>query len=385
MTQSNPRCAIVGSAETEVGKLSGRSPTELRLEAAIKAMADAGLDKRQIDGLIARQPRRNPEPNYSAFLSERLGIQPGYVTDISLGGAASASMVLSAVAAIQAGLCTTVLCVGGDAQSAYRGVPTRGRLTTAGEDFRSPFGADGAPVIYALAARRHMYEYGTTSLQFGAVAVACRRHASLNPNAQMREPITLDDHQESRMIVDPFHMLDCSLVSDGAGAVVVTTAERARDLARTPVHVLGMGSGCRFGEMTYASSITTTAAKGASAHAFEMAGLGPGDVDFAELYDCFTPVVLMTLEDYGFCPKGEGGAFVEGGRIELGGQLPVNTHGGLLSQAHIGGMLHITEAVTQLRHDGGARQVADATMGVVSGQCGELGIHVTLVLGNEPG
>jgi acetyl-CoA acetyltransferase len=376
-------CAIAGSAETQVGKLPGRSALGLRLEAAVKAMEDAGLEKHRIDGLIACQPRRNPEPNSSALLAERLGIEPRYITDISLGGAASASMVLSAVAAIEAGLCTTVLCVGGDAASAYRGQPSRGRLATPGEDFRSPFGADGAPVMYALAARRHMHEYGTTSEQFGAVAVACRRHASLNPNAQMRSPITIEDHQSSRFIVEPLHLLDCSLVSDGAGAVIVTTAERARDLPQPPVHVLGMGSACRFGELTYNVPITTTAAPEAAARAFAIAGLTPASVDFAELYDCFTPVVLMTLEDYGVCGKGEGGAFVEGGRIELGGELPVNTHGGLLSQAHIGGMLHITEAVTQLRHQAGARQADGAKVGVVSGQCGELGIHVTLILGAE--
>ena len=383
MSTVRGRYAIVGSAETEVGKLPGRSALAVRLEAAVKAIRDAGLDKSQIDGVVARQPRRNPEPNYSALLSERLGIQPSYITDISLGGAAAASLVLSAVSAIEAGLCTTALCVGGDAQSAYRGVPARGRLATPGEDFRSPFGADGAPVMYALAARRHMYEYGTTSRQFGAVAVACRRHASLNPNAQKRQPITIEDHQNSRFIVDPFHLLDCSLVSDGAGAVIVTTAERARDLPQPPVYVLGMGNACRFGELTYAVPITTTAAPEAARRAFAMAGVTAPDIDFAELYDCFTPVVVMTLEDYGFCAKGEGGAFVEGSRIELGGELPVNTHGGLLSQAHIGGMLHITEAVTQLRHQAGDRQVADAEVGVVSGQCGELGIHVTLVLGSS--
>ncbi|MPZ12876.1 MAG: thiolase family protein [Chloroflexi bacterium] len=381
--RAGTQCAIVGSAETEVGKLPGRSALQLRLEAAVKAIEDAGLDKHRIDGLVARQPMRNPQSNYSGLMSERLGIEPSYTTDISLSGAGSASMVLSAVSAIQAGICTTVLCVGGDAATAYRGQPSRGRLASEGEDFRSPFGADGAPVMYALAAQRHMYEYGTKSEQFGAVAVACRRHASLNPNAQMRTPITIQDHQSSKFIVEPFRLLDCSLVSDGAGAIIVTTAERAQDLPQPPVQALGMGNACRFSEMTYNVPITTTAAPDAARRAFRMAGVDAADVDFAELYDCFTPVVVMTLEDYGFCGKGEGGAFVESGRIELGGELPVNTHGGLLSQAHIGGMLHITEAVTQLRHQAGERQVDGARVGVVSGQCGELGIHVTLVLGAD--
>jgi acetyl-CoA acetyltransferase len=230
-----------------------------------------------------------------------------------------------------------------------------------------------------------MHEYGTTSEQFGAVAVACRTHACLNPNAQMRNPMSLEDHQKSRMIADPFRLLDCSLVSVGAGALIVTSSARARDLAKPPVYVLGMGYSCRFGSGAYAESLTTVAGRDASSQAFRMAGLAPNDVDLAELYDCFTYVVIVTLEDYGFCRKGEGGGFVENGRIQLGGDLPVNTHGGLLSQAHVGGILHVTEAATQLRHEAGSRQVEQAEVAAVSGQCGQLGIHATLLLGSNPG
>jgi acetyl-CoA acetyltransferase len=383
MANIRGRCAIAGIGETQVGKLPDRTPLSLRLEAAVAALKDAGLKKDTIDGVITRQPRRNPQPNYSALLSERLGIHPSYINDISLGGAGSASMVINAVSAIAAGLCSTVLCIGGDSQSSSRGRATHGRLATGGEDFQNPFGGGDAPILYGLAARRHMHEYGTTSRQFGAVAVACRKHATLNPNAQMKEPITLSDHQESRLIADPFRLLDCSLVSDGAGAVVVTEAERARDGARPPVYVLGMGSACRYSDLVYSHLLTMGAAKDAAAAAFKASGLTPGDVDVAELYDCFTYVVLVTLEDYGFCKKGEGGSFVENGRIELGGEIPVNTHGGLLSQAHIGGMLHITEAVAQLRREAGARQVKNAEVAAVSGQCGVLGIHVTLLLGTS--
>jgi acetyl-CoA acetyltransferase len=293
-------------------------------------------------------------------------------------------MIVNAVSAIEAGLCSTVLCVGGDCQWSSRKRRSHGRLASGGEDFKAPFGASGAPIQYALAARRHMHEYGTTSRQFGAVAVACRKHACLNPNAEMQTPITLEDHQDSRLIADPFRLLDCSLVSDGAGAVIVTTAERARNRAKAPIFILGMGYSCRFGDLSYSDCLTTTAAHEASRQAFQMVGISPAEVDVAELYDCFTYVALVTLEDYGFCKKGEGGAFVEAGHIEIGGELPVNTHGGLLSQAHIGGMLHITEAVAQLCHDGGARQVEGAELAVVSGQCGEMGIHVTLVLSNSP-
>ncbi len=377
------RCAIAGIGETQVGKLTQRTALDLRLDAAVKAITDAGLSKGQVDGIICHQPRLEPQPNYSAVLAERLGIEPRYINDISLGGVAPVSAVINAVAAIEAGLCSTVLCLSGDSQWSSRGKTSHGRLGTPGADFRLPFGAGSAPIEYALGARRHMHEYGTTSSQFGAVAVACRKHACLNPNAQMRTPITVADHQNSRMIAEPFHLLDCALVSDGAGAVIVTTSALAADLRNPPAYILGMGTACRFGEAAYSRCLTTVAGREASNRAFAMAGLGPADVDAAELYDCFTYTVLVTLEDYGFCGKGEGGAYVEDGRIELGGVLPVNTHGGLLSQAHVAGMLHITEAVTQVRHQAGPRQVQDAEVVAVSGQCGELGIHGTLLLGRS--
>ena len=375
--------AIVGIGETPVGKLPDRTALSLRLEASVAAMRDAGIEKQEIDGIITTQMRSNPQPNYSALLAERLGIMPAYVTDISLGGAAAASMIVNAAATIASGLCSTVLCVSGDSRSSARAQSqSRQRSISEAEDLRNLFGAGAAPIQYALAARRHMYEYGTSSRQFGAVAVACRRHAALNPAAQMRKPITIEDHQNSKMIADPFRLLDCSLISDGAAALIVTRADRARDCRQPPVYILGTGYSCEHSEIVSSRSMTMTAARGAARQAFESAGISPQDVDVAELYDCFTAVVLVTLEDYGFCKKGEGGGFVEGGRIELEGALPVNTHGGLLSHAHIGGISHLTEAVTQLRHQAGLRQVNDARIAVASGQCGEMGIHVTLLFGN---
>jgi len=206
----------------------------------------------------------------------------------------------------------------------------------------------------------------------------------MNPTAQMRQPITIEDHQNSPLIADPFRLLDCSLISDGAAALIVTRADRTGDCRQPPVYLMGTGYSCEHSEIASSRSMTTTAARGAARQAFETAGVVPSDVDVAELYDCFTAVVVVTLEDYGFCQKGEGGFFVEGGRIELGGDLPVNTHGGLLSHAHIGGISHLTESVIQLRHQAGLRQVKDARLAVASGQCGELGIHVTLLLGNSP-
>jgi len=351
------------------------------LEAATRALTDAGLQKTSIDGLMTRPTMVEPQFNYSASLAARLGIQPTYITDIAMSGASSVAMILNAVAALEAGFCTTVLCVNGDVQT--RDGRVRGGLTSIVEDFEKPFGMLGAPVTYGLPARRHMYEYGTTSKQFGEVAVACRMHASLNPNAVYRTPITIEDHQASRMVVDPFRLLDICPRTDGAGAVIVTSAERACDLAQAPVYLLGLGEFNTHADVQYAPSMTSIAMRRASQQAYAMAKLHPRDIDVAELYDCFTSVVIATLEDYGFCEKGEGGSFVENGRIRLGGELPVNTGGGLLSQAHASGFLHITEAATQMRGQAGERQVMGAETAIVSGQCGALGINACIILGNH--
>jgi acetyl-CoA acetyltransferase len=252
------------------------------------------------------------------------------------------------------------------------------------EDFEEPFGVLGAPTIHGAVAARHMHEFGTTHEQFAAVAVAARRHASLNARATMRDPITIADVLASRWIVKPFHLLDCCLVSDGGAAVVVTSGERARDLASKPIYVWGFGEGHTRGPLE-SETLTTLGGKQAAAMAYRMAGVRSKDIDFAELYDCFTAITIVTLEDYGFCAKGEGGAWVENGRIEIGGELPVNTHGGLLSHAHIEGMMHITEAIKQLRGESvePERQVQDAKLGIVSGHGANLSAHATLILGRD--
>ena len=380
MSAVSGRYAIVGVGESDVGRRLGRSGLALHIEATARALADAGLDKSAIDGLLTRPSHGNPQFNYSGVLAGRLGISPTYFNDIALSGASSASLVMEAVAALEAGLCTTVLCVNGDAQGANR----RGGLTNWIEDFEKPYGMLGAPESYALAAHRHMHEFGTTTDQFGAVAIACRKHASLNPKATFRTPITLEDHRASRMIADPFRALDCCPVTDGAGAIIITSAERARDMAKKPVYILGLGQGFTHSDLAYTPTMTTASMRSSAQRAYAMAKLGPKDMDVAELYDCFTYVVLLTLEDYGFCGKGEGGAFVEGGRIELGGALPVNTGGGLLSHGHASGTLLITEAAIQMRGEAGSRQVADAETVIVSGQCAVNGINVCLILGNSP-
>ena len=381
MSNISGKYAIVGVGESEVGRRLGRTAMALHLEAAKRALADSGLDKSALDGVIVRPSLASQQTNYSATIAERLGIQPTYINDVALSGASSTSMIINAVAALEAGYCTAVLCVNGDAKPL--GVKGDGGHSTWIDDFERPYGSMPAPVSYALPARRHMFEYGTTSEQFGAIAVACRKHAGLTENAIAKKPITIADHQASRMVADPFHLLDVCQITDGAGAVIVTSAERARALPHPPVYVLGVGQHTTHSAVQYAKSMTSVAMAGAARQAYAMAGLGPTDIDVAELYDCFTSVVLVTLEDYGFCKKGEGGPFVENGRIELGGELPVNTSGGLLSQASASGFFHITEAATQMRGAAGARQVAGAETAIVSGQCDVTGINACLILGNH--
>jgi acetyl-CoA acetyltransferase len=244
----------------------------------------------------------------------------------------------------------------------------------------------GLQGAYAFAARAHMHEFGTTSEQLAAVAVAARYHASLNPSAEMRQPIEISDVLDSPVIADPLHVLDCSLWSDGGAAVVVVAAERAPHFPQRPVYMLGIGEGHWHEHIFQARSLVTTAASESGPRAYEMAGLGPNEMDFAQVYDCFTSVAIAELEDLGFCKKGEGGPFVADGNAVLGGRLPVNTHGGLLSHSHTGhpgSMFALTEAVTQLRGEAGARQVPGAEVGLVHGQGGVLSSHCTLILGNE--
>jgi acetyl-CoA acetyltransferase len=288
-----------------------------------------------------------------------------------------------AVRAIQAGRCHTVLVAFGENWLSYtKGpYPTHGKLHWGYEDWEEPFGLIGPPAGYALAAKRHMHRYGTTSEQLGMIAVTQRQHALLNDRAQMRCPLSLADYLRAPLVVEPFRVPDCSLVSDYGGAFIVTTLERAKDLRPKPVIVLGYGESHPHRYLMHEEEITRCGAVESGPAALRMAGVTLAEVDFAELYDSFTYTVLVQLEDYGFCPKGDGGAFVENGRIGLGGKLPVNTHGGLLSQAHADGILHVTEAVKQLRGQAGARQVPNARIGLVSGGAGVLAVHASLLLG----
>ena len=383
MTSLSGKYAIAGIGETPVGKLPDVSTLGLAMQAIAMALADAGLGVREVDGIVADQPGNVPHRAYALMLAHEAGMTPNYGTDLAMEGASPAASVAHAMMAIEAGLCHTVVCVHAGKQATGRLEPRRGTLYGGREDSAAPFGLISPASYHAVAAARHMHEFGTTAEQLAAVAVACRAHAALNQAATMRAPITVEDVLASPWIVRPFHLLDCCLVSDGGGAVVVTAAERARTLRKPPVFILGFGTG-HHDDLLEAESLTTLGGARSSRVAYDQAGLGPSEIDFAEIYDCFTAIVAITLEDYGFCEKGEGGPFVEDGRIQLGGRLPVNTHGGLLSHGHVEGMLHITEAVKQLR--GGEvepeRQVANARIGIVSGHGARLSAHATLILAN---
>jgi len=384
MTTLRDKAAIVGIGETEYSRNSGMSSLGLLLQAAKRAMEDSGLTPKDIDGVV---------PGFMGITAEDLISNFGladlrYTTTVHMGGASAVASLQTAAMAIAAGIAHNVVClIGWNGYSGMRAgaasvenIPTMPMMSNLRE-FEMPFGSFVPAHWFAPLARRHMHDYGTTSRQFGAVAVAMRKHAVLNEKAMMKKPITIEDHQNSRMIVDPFRLLDCCLQSDGAGAVVVTSAERAKDMRHRPVYIMGIAEGHPDSpdQIPNRPVFTEVGAKKAAPRAFAMACVTPKDIDVAEIYDCFTWVVICQLEDLGFCKKGEGGPFVEGGRIELGGELPVNTHGGLLSQAHILGMNHVVEAVRQLRGDAGAAQVKNAEIALVTG-FGDLGDGSVVIL-----
>jgi acetyl-CoA acetyltransferase len=382
------RLAIAGLGETPQGKVYDRNHVGFAVEAVRLALADAGLERSDLDGLLL-----NPgiawgnAPMGSFMLQQALGLKDLRLSaTMNLGGATAGAMIQHAALAIDAGLCRTVACVFSDRPlrppDERRGAGGSAASYSFARGLDAAYGQFGMNAMYAMVARRHMHTYGTTQDDLGAVAVAQRRWANLNPAAQFHDrPLTLADYHASRWVVEPFHVLDCCLVSNGGVAVIVTGAERARSLRKPPVYVWGMGQGHPGGDI--AESLTSGAPL-AREVAFAMAGIGPRDVDLCELYDCYTLTVLVTLEDYGFCAKGEAGAMVAGGHTLPGGSLPVNTGGGQLSSSYMWGMTPIAEAVAQARGEAGARQVPKHDVVLASGNGGLLSMHSTLVLSPHP-
>ena len=374
---------ISGVGESPLGKVPGMDALDLQRAAALAALDDAGLTLADVDGLLTTPIRVAQWAMPVGMVAQGLGIRPGYLATLDVAGASGTAMVHHAAMAVATGQAETVLCVAGQNQltnvSRDATVAQLASVGWAHPEYEAPYGPL-IPTLYALVAQRHMHEYGTTPEQMAEVAVAIRGHAALNPLAQKREPISVADVLNSKMITTPLHMLDCAIVSDGAAAFVVSAGKGKKK----PVKLLGQGYGFTHAYIGEHDNIATTGAVQSGREAFAMAGLKPADVDVAELYDCFTITVIAELEDLGFCPKGEGGRFVEGGRIRLGGELPVTTHGGLLSAVHpglAGGMFHVVEAVRQLRGECGARQVPGAEVALAHGNGGIIGIHCTLLLG----
>ena len=381
------RLAIVGVGESDVGKVPQMTGLGLNAQAAKRALDDAGLEVGDIDGLLTAYSLTEPYFMLGTVLCEYLGLKPGYCSSLVTGGATPAVMLGHAASAIASGLASTVLVATGEnrATGLSRDSAVAALAAAVGHPyFESPYGTS-IPGFYAMIAQRYMHEYGVTREQLAQVAVTTRRHASLHPSSHMKAPITIDDVLASKPIADPLTILDCCLISDAAGAFIVTSAERARDCKPRPIYLLGIGERHTHEYLVCAESLTRFGAAESSQAAYRMAGVGPADIDVAQLYDCFTIVPVIELAECGFCKDGEGGAFYADGHAAIGGRLPINTHGGMLSHAHAGatgGMLGIIEAVQQLRGGLGARQVAGAEVALVHNEGGVLSSHCTVILGN---
>lgn len=378
MSDPDDRIVIAGVGHTAYGKLPGRSITSLNVEACRKALADADVEKSVVDAVFTKSITSGFERFFGQKLAEALGLQPRMGGLWDQGGASNVTLICLAADAIRAGHCDVALVSYGDnPRTGTRSAYERPLAST-----EAPYGWFGVLSGYAMIAQRHLQQYGTTTEQLASIAVACRKHGASNPDAHLRKPLTIDEHQSADYVVEPLRRHDCCLISDSGAAVVVMTERRARELGvPAPVPVLGFGHGQTSWEVAQRPDLTSTSAAVAGARVFEAAGLRPDDIDVAQIYDCFTITVLMTLEDYGFCPKGQGGRFVEDGALEIGGRLPVNTSGGLLSETGTPGMQLVIEAVRQMRGTA-VNQVGGAKHALVTNQGGAMHTHASMILGN---
>src|SRR5947209_6953176 len=370
--------AVVGAAESDLGHVAeGLNVIDLMAQGIARAAEDAGLRVRDIDGLICATTQARTS---GLSLSEYLGISPRYIDTTILGGSSFMFHVAHAVAALQLGLCEVAAIAYGSTQ---RSVGRRQASVREVNPFETPYRPFLPSTAYALAASRHMHEFGTTREQLAAVAVAARQWALLNPAAWEKKPLAVPEVLNARMVSYPFTVRDICLVTDGGGAIVLTAPERARSLKKPPVYVLGCGQAITHANISSMPDLTVTGAAASGREAYAMAGLAAKDIDVVELYDAFTINTILFLEDLGFCAKGEGGHFVSGGRIAPGGALPVNTNGGGLSYCHPGmyGLFLLIEAVRQLRGECGPRQVPDAETAIAHGNGGVLSSQSTIILG----
>lgn len=388
------RAVITGIGETDLGVVDQLSEIGLGIRAVTLALEDAGIPLSEVDGLLCTAPFGTRTPRYHMILGESLGLFTKTLTDtLSMGGASPCAALQTAQWAVESGLCRNVVVVSAERlrtgnTAAGGGTEVMASVGAHSLDYEFPYGAH-IPAFYALLAQRYLHEYGRKPEVLAPIAVAMRKHAALNPKAEMRTPITVDDAMSSPLISSPLRRLDCSLVSDGGAAYVVSARGTSRDPSRE-IEMLGLGQAQSSYHMGHLSrgdeshDLVHTVADVAARRAFGQAGLQPGDIDVAQIYDSFTITVMVQLEDLGFCGRGEGADFVADGGIELGGRLPVNTHGGLLSCAHPGhpgGMLHINEAVRQLRGEAHGRQVEDARTCLVTSASAVASNYSAAVLG----
>jgi acetyl-CoA acetyltransferase len=372
------RAAVVGAATFGMDSKPGFSAIELLAKASFAAIADAGLAPTDIDAVFSTLPE---DPFSAMSVPEYLGIRPKMVETTRTGGSAFQIYAMWAALALEAGLCNAVLiCYGSNQRSGAGGLVRSGGMPF---PYEAPYKPRNPTTSYALAAKRHMHQYGTTREHLAEVAVAARKWAQLNPDANMRDPLSIEDVLKARMVSDPLTVRDCCLVTDGAAAVVMTRADRARDLPTKPVYLLGAADATWHRNISNLPDITVTAASEAAPRAYAQAGVTPADIDVVELYDAFTINTILFLEDFGFCAKGEGGPFVADGAIAPGGRLPVNTNGGGLSCVHPGmyGLFTMVEAVTQLRGAAGERQVKDARVALSHGNGGVLSSQAVTIWG----
>ena len=370
--------AVVGVAESELGQVAaGTTPLDLMAQGVVRALADCGLRLPDVDGLFAASTQLRFT---TMALAEYLGIVPRYQDSTQIGGSSFMSHIAHAMTAIEQGLCEVAVIAHGSTQRSLS------RATASPREF-NPYESPYRPMLpvsaYAMAASRHMHQYGTSIEQLAEVAVAARRWALLNPVAWEKQPLTIADVLAAPRVSDPLGVRDCCLVNDGGGAIVLTSATRARTLAKTPAYVLGVGESLSHASISGMPDLTQTAASRSGAQAYAMAGVTAADVDVALVYDAFTINTVLFLEDLGFCAKGEGGAFVQGGAIGPGGRFPVNTNGGGLSYCHPGmyGLLLLVEAVRQLRGECGVRQVPGCALALAHGNGGVLSSQATVLLG----
>ena len=377
--QLRGKSAIVGTGHAGFGEAHGLTSFDVMAQSALAALGDAGLKLSDVDGLFCTMM----EDSMPALMAaEYLGIQPRFIDGTMLGGSSFVNYLTSATMALDAGLCDVALIVYGSTQRT-----ASGKLVTASRPpaYEAPYNPRYPISGYAMAAARHMHEYGTTREQLADVAVAARAWARHNPEAFERGPLTREDVLGARMVGDPLTVRDCCLVTDGGGAIVLVRADRARDFPKPPVYVLGSAAQSAHRQISQMKDFTVTAARESGKRAFAAAGVSPGDIQAVELYDAFTINTILFLEDLGFCAKGEGGAFVEGGRIAPNGVLPVNTNGGGLSCVHPGmyGIFTVIEAARQIRGDAPGIQLNDIDVALAHGNGGVLSSQVTAILGSQ--